>query len=193
MKIGNMTTRAGTKDMRNQMKTKQNIILIGFMGSGKTSVGERLARKMFYQFQDMDQLIEGSEGDTISHIFENRGEEYFRNAETNLIQKLVGTLEHTVLSTGGGAPLREENSKLLKELGFVVYLQASKDTTLRRLRGDGSRPLLQGSTMADKVDQLIRQRTPLYTRTAHKIIVTDGRSFEEIIDLIMEEYIQFTR
>ncbi|MDF2611929.1 MAG: Shikimate kinase, partial [Lachnospiraceae bacterium] len=111
-------------------RMKHNIILIGFMGSGKTSVGERLAKRLSYQFRDTDQLIESRAGDSINHIFELRGEDYFRTLETNLLLEIKPTLSNTVLSTGGGLPLQEQNTKLLKEIGYVVYLKASKETTL---------------------------------------------------------------
>lgn len=167
---------------------KHNIILIGFMGSGKTTVGEYLARELGYHFQDTDHLLEQKAGDTISRIFEVHGEAYFRDMETGLLKELLPALEHTILSTGGGLPLREENVRLLQELGFVVYLQASKETTLSRLAGDRTRPLIQGEDMEQKVDRLLGIRTPIYEKAAHKLVVTDNRSVEEITQLIMEAY-----
>jgi shikimate kinase len=171
-------------------KRKHNIILIGYMGSGKTSIGERLAKKMTYQFRDADQMLERKAGDTINHIFAVHGEEYFRNMETDLLKELVVALENTVLSTGGGMPLREQNSKLLKELGYVVFLKTSKGTTLQRLKGDTTRPLLQGDDLEKKVERMLEVRTPVYEKTAHKIIVTDGRSLDELVNQIMESYLQ---
>ncbi|MBH1940190.1 shikimate kinase [Mobilitalea sibirica] len=169
---------------------KHNIILIGFMGSGKTSVGEHLAKMMNYRFQDTDLLIEQRERDTINQIFRNKGEEYFRDVETNLLTELQNGLNNTVLSTGGGMPLREKNRKLLKELGYVVYLRASKETTVKRLRGDTSRPLLSGEELGEKVKRLLKVRIPYYEKAAHKIIMTDDRSLEEISVLIMEAYLK---
>lgn len=171
-------------------KLKHNIILIGFMGSGKTSVGVRLAERLTYQFRDTDQMIEKRAGDTINHIFSIHGEEYFRNLETELLKELVPQLDHTVLSTGGGLPVREQNSKLLKELGYVVFLKASKETTISRLLGDITRPLLQGEELEKKVERMLEIRTPIYEKTAHKIITTDGRSIPEVAQLIMENYIK---
>ncbi len=169
---------------------KHNIILIGFMGSGKTSVGERLAKKLSYHFRDTDRLIEQKAGDTINHIFAVHGEEYFRGLETDLLKELKSSLEHTVLSTGGGLPLREMNSSLLKEMGFVVYLKATGQTTLQRLAGDTTRPLLQGEDKEQKVGRLLAERIPIYEKAAHKIIVTDGRSVDDIGNLIMEAYMK---
>ena len=169
---------------------KHNIILIGFMGSGKTSVGECLAKSLTYHFRDSDQMIEKKACDTINHIFAVRGEEYFRELETNLLHELVPTLDKTVLSTGGGLPIRDQNSKLIKELGYVVFLKASKQTTLQRLQGDTTRPLLQGDDLKKKVEHMLEIRTPIYEKVAHKIIVTDNKTVEEIAQQIMEAYLR---
>lgn len=171
-------------------RRKHNIILIGYMGSGKTSVGEALAGRMTYLFRDSDQMIEKKYGDTINHIFAARGEEYFRNLETQFLQSIVSTLDNTVLSTGGGMPLREQNAGLLKELGYVVFLKTSKQTILNRLKGDATRPLLQGDDLEKKVERMLEIRTPLYEKASHKIVVTDGRSVDEIVGLIMESYLR---
>ena len=167
---------------------KHNIILIGFMGSGKTCVGEYLAKQLAYGFQDTDQLIEEKTRDSINNIFSIHGEEYFRDLETDLLKEMVPVLEDTVLSTGGGLPIREENSALLKELGFVVFLKTSKETTIARLQGDSSRPLLQGDELETKVERMLALRTPIYENTANDIVITDGRTVEEIARLIMEVY-----
>jgi shikimate kinase len=170
-------------------KLKHNIILIGYMGSGKTSVGERLAGLLTYQFRDSDQMIEKKAGDTINRIFALHGEDYFRNLETELLNDILPTLEKTVLSTGGGMPLREQNSRLLKELGYVVFLKASKLTTLNRLQGDTTRPLLAGDDLEKKVERMLELRTPIYEKAAHKIIITDGKPVKEIAEQIMENYL----
>ncbi len=169
---------------------KHNIVLIGFMGSGKTSVGRCLADLLTYQFRDTDQLIERRLSDTISHIFEVQGEEYFRTQETELLKELVAELNNTVVSTGGGLPIREQNSRLLKELGYVVFLKSSKETTLARLKGDTSRPLLQGEDVDKKVERMLEVRTPIYENAAHKTIMTDRRSIQEVAHLIMENYLK---
>lgn len=170
-------------------RMKNNIILIGFMGSGKTSIGERLAERLTYHFRDTDQMLEKKAGDTINHIFAVHGEEYFRSMETELLKEL-GSMEKIVLSTGGGLPLREQNSEILKKLGFVVFLKTSKQTTLKRLKGDTTRPLLQGDDVEQKVERLLQIRTPIYEKAAHKIIVTDDKPVSEIVQLIMEAYLK---
>lgn len=160
------------------------------MGSGKTSVGIHLAERLSYQFKDTDQLLEKRAGDTISRIFSVHGEEYFRNLETGLLKELVPILNKTVLSSGGGLPIRDQNSKLLKELGYVVFLKASKQTTLSRLKGDTTRPLLQGEDLEKKVEKMLEIRTPIYEKAAHKVIATDGLTVEQVSQLIMENYLR---
>lgn len=169
-----------------EKKPKCNIILIGFMGSGKTSVGKRLAKKLSCSFQDTDQLIEEKSGITIKHMFETKGEEYFREYETNLLRELKANLKNTVLSTGGGMPLREQNAELLKQLGHVIYLKVQADTVLKRLEDDLSRPLLQQGDRRMRIEQLLTERAPRYERAAYHIVETDGKSVDEIIDDIIQ-------
>ncbi len=169
-------------------KMEHNIILIGYMGAGKTSVGHRLAQHLTYQFKDTDHMIERNVKDTINHIFAIHGEEYFRDLETELLQQLVPNLKNTVLSTGGGLPLRKQNTKLLRELGYVVYLRASKDTILNRLHADTTRPLLQGEDPGKKIEAMLKIREPIYEKAAHKIISTDGLTITEIVQKVMENY-----
>lgn len=158
-----------------------NIILIGFMGSGKTSVGKQLAKKLKYTFCDTDQIIEKECKMSISNIFATEGEEYFRKLETYTIESLIGKLEASVLSVGGGLPMSEGNPELLRRLGYVVYLKASKETILKRLSGDTTRPLLAGSNASEKVDNLLKVRAPIYEAAAHIQVVTDDKMPEEII------------
>lgn len=173
---------------------KDNIILIGFMGCGKSSVGKRLAKQLSFQFLDTDKRIEQKEEKKISAIFAEEGEAYFRKLETETIKEFLEKTEKTVISTGGGLPLKEENGKLLQQLGFVVYLDVAKETVLQRLAKDTSRPLLQGPDKEKKVDELLEFRRPIYEYTAHITINTNGRSFEEIIDDIVRNYeIMMTR
>ncbi|HHU74046.1 MAG TPA: shikimate kinase [Clostridiales bacterium] len=167
----------------------QNIILIGFMGSGKTTIGSLLAKRLHYQFQDTDEMIESSVGNTIRQIFDFQGEEYFRDLETNVLIALKNQMQDTVLSTGGGLILRETNRKLLNELGFIIYLKASKETLVQRLLGDTTRPLLRGEELEDKVSRLLDSRASIYEETAHEIIDTDELSREEIVDLIVKAYL----
>jgi shikimate kinase len=162
-----------------------NIILIGFMGSGKTSVGKQLAKKLKYTFCDTDQLIEKENKTSVQDIFATNGEEYFRKLETTTIRELYGSMTKTILSTGGGLPITEGNGQLLRRLGYVIYLKASKETLLKRLQGDTSRPLLVGDHVEERVENLLQLRTPLYEKVAHLTVTTDQKKFYEIIDEII--------
>ncbi len=157
-----------------------NIVLIGYMGAGKTAVGKYLANQYGYDFLDTDEYIVELEGITINEIFATKGEEYFRQLETRVLTDLKGTLKNTVLSTGGGLPMREENRILLKDIGRVCYLRASADTTYKRVSGCDDRPLLAGDNMYDKICSMLQLRTPLYIDAADVIIDTDDMKIEDI-------------
>ena len=166
----------------------QNIVLIGFMGSGKSSVGVRLAEELSFDFVDTDEMIEEENHTTISSIFAENGEEYFRNLETSTIENMALKTNHAVVSTGGGLPLREKNAEILKRLGFVVYLKVKKETVLKRLEGDTKRPLLQGDNVEEKVENMLSFRDPIYEFGAHMVIEVDDKSFEEIIEEIKRNF-----
>lgn len=160
---------------------RTNIVLIGFMGSGKSSVGKLLAKKLGYQFKDTDEMIVSREGIEVQEIFSRYGEEFFRNLETRLLMSIMDTLERTVLSTGGGIPILDKNVSLLRLIGPVVYLRASQRTIIDRLSGDTTRPLLKGENFEDKVELLLSKRTSIYERAADIIIDTDHKSIDEIV------------
>ena len=162
-----------------------NLILIGFMGSGKTSVGLQLAERLNFNFCDTDQMIEEKLKSTISFIFETKGEEYFRKLETETIKELIGKLNSAVLSVGGGLPIQTGNDKLIRELGHVIYLKASKETIVNRLSGDTTRPLLAGD-QEKRIENLLHFRSPIYEAAAHLTVITDGRAFDDIIDEIIK-------
>lgn len=174
-------------------KMKNNIILIGFMGSGKTSIGKLLARELSFEFIDTDEEIEKEENLKISKIFDEFGEEYFRDLETNYIRKLIPSSKSLIVSTGGGLPLRDCNAKILRELGIVVYLKAKKDTIVNRVKEDNTRPLLKSNDLEERVDSLLELRDPSYHAAAHIEINTDDLSFSDIILEIMEQYHQLTK
>lgn len=167
---------------------KRNIILIGFMGAGKTSFGKWLAKEKCMEFVDTDEMIVKSQGVSIPEIFEKQGEECFRDMETALIRKFVEEgRNNLVLSVGGGLPVRKQNRELLKELGLVIYLRATVDTLCERLRGDTGRPLLQGGDVRNRILTLMEKRAALYEDGAERIIDTDGRTFEEILEKMEED------
>lgn len=167
------------------MMATGNIILIGFMGSGKSSVGKRLAKRIEYDFRDTDEMIVTSEGIEIEDIFCKYGEELFRDLETRLLMSIMDTLDKTVLSTGGGMPIRDRNAHLMRVMGRVIYLQASESTIIDRLSGDTTRPLLKGESLREKVERLLSERRTIYERAADLTVNTDGKTFDDIVDEIM--------
>lgn len=162
------------------------LILIGFMGAGKTTVGTRLAKRLKVPFIDTDQYIESEQGRTISRIFAEDGEAYFRSLETGLLKQLKAAAAPAVISCGGGLPLREENRRLLKELGTVVYLHVQPETVIRRLKGDTTRPLLQGADASEKVYRLMEAREPQYLQAAEHVLETDALSADQIADQVLQ-------
>jgi shikimate kinase len=150
-----------------------NIILIGFMGAGKTTVGRKLANRLGYFFLDTDQQIEKQQGCTIEEIFRYAGEATFRDLETKLLGNLQN-VHNTILSTGGGMFLRSENQVFLKGIGKTVYLQVDRDTLEQRLQCDLSRPLLQKPNWQENVNQMLQQREPAYLTADLTIEAQEG-------------------
>lgn len=170
---------------------KNNLILTGFMGAGKTSVGKYYAKNYHKTFLDTDAEIEKAAGMSIPDIFKTQGEAAFRRLETDTLKRLLETAEDCVISTGGGLPLREENQVLLKKLGTVVYLSASPETVYERIGADVSdRPMLQGGDVKAKIAELLKMRAPVYQRSAHLEISVNGRNLEEIAGDIHEKAAQ---
>jgi shikimate kinase len=149
------------------------IVLIGFMGTGKTTVGKILAERLGVPFFDTDEMIEDATGLTIAQIFEKAGEPDFRRLESETI-RLVGAVDKAVIATGGGAPLRENNMRELERNGIVVLLTASPETILERVKAAiGARPLLKGKDPLVAVNELLREREEAYGRCRH-VVATDG-------------------
>lgn len=158
---------------------KENIYLIGFMGSGKTTVANRLGQIFGKRKMEMDDVIEGRAGMPIPMIFERQGEESFREQETQVLRDI--TMDGAVISCGGGTPLREENRALMKKSGKIVYLTVRPETVLQRIeRGQTTRPVLKGHMDEDYVHDLIQKRDPAYRNCADFIIETDGKDVETI-------------
>lgn len=155
------------------------------MGCGKSSIGRKLSEIKKRKFLDTDAWIEKKEGVTISEIFEQRGEPYFRTLETECLQVLLENTTDTVISVGGGLPVKEENRKLLQQLGSVIYLKAQADTIYDRLKGDTTRPLLQTDDPMQKIKDMMAGREEKYQAAAHQVLVVDGKSIEEIVDEIV--------
>ncbi len=163
---------------------KKNIVLIGFMGSGKSSIGIRLSYRMRRSVEDTDKLIERRQGREISEIFEQDGEAYFRELETRMLEELIGKLQYYIISVGGGTPVKEENRKLLKELGTVIYLKASPEVIYERVKNDRSRPLLQCENPLERIRSLMEERREAYESCADVILDTDHMTMDEILDAI---------
>ena len=165
---------------------KDNIILIGFMGSGKTSVGIKLSYHMKRTMIDTDKWIEQKQKKTISEIFDIYGEEAFRKMETECIKELICKEDRQIISVGGGLPIREENHDLLKQLGKVVYLKVRPETVYERLKNDTSRPLLQVEDPLKQINGLMAQRAPVYEKCADIVIDVSDKSFDEILEQIVD-------
>jgi shikimate kinase len=161
-----------------------NIYLIGLMGAGKTTIGRLLAKALAVPFYDTDKAIEESTGVDIPTIFEFEGEEGFREREQKMIRELT-QMEGIVMATGGGAVLREENRRLLKANGFVVYLKCSAERILERTRRDTNRPLLQTENPKEKIMILAAQREPLYVACADYQVDTGVLQSKAVVNHIL--------
>lgn len=168
------------------MEKKKNIVLIGFMGTGKTTVGKILAKKLGMSFVDVDELIEKTAGLKISEVFARFGEAYFRDIETEIIKSITKNFSQ-VIATGGGAVLRDENLNALKSNGVVFCLTASEELIFDRIKDNNERPLLQVENPKEKIRELLAKRMPRYMM-ADFIINTDGLTQEEVSEKIIKEY-----
>jgi shikimate kinase len=162
----------------------KNIILTGFMGVGKTSVGTQLAKDLAYTFVDTDTLIEADQNMAITAIFAKLGEPYFREVEAKIIQEVMGR-ENQVVSTGGGAVIRDENRAAFKKAGFVVCLTARPEVILERIRHETHRPLLQTRDPRAKIKELLDGRAQFYAQ-ADAVIDTSEKSVDAVIREIKE-------
>lgn len=169
-----------------RMKNKRkNIILIGFMGSGKTTVGLRLSYRLRMSVDDTDKMIVRRAGKSISEIFAEDGEEAFRQMETLLLQEISNRRYAQIFSVGGGTPMNPVNRELLKRCGTVVYLKISPEAVYERLKHDKVRPLLQCDDPYTKVKELLEARSGAYEECADIIIPVDGLQMEQVLEKIM--------
>ncbi|TCK98372.1 shikimate kinase [Natranaerovirga hydrolytica] len=160
---------------------KNSIVLIGFMGSGKTTFGKILSERHHYQFMDTDDLIMKKENMPITEIFKTKGEDYFRQLETDVLKELTHKNDKMILSTGGGMILKQENVALMKSIGTVVYLKASPHTLANRLKNDTTRPLLKGKNKFLFIKDLLAKRKDYYEKGADVIIKTDEKNIQDIL------------
>lgn len=163
-----------------------NIVLIGFMGTGKSTVSELLKRRFAMEVVEMDQIIEERQGMSISDIFATYGEEYFRDLETNLLIEMQSQ-KNMVISCGGGVPMRERNVVEMKKNGRVVLLTAKPETILNRVKNNHNRPLLEGNKNVDFIADLMEKRREKYQTAADIVIETDGKSGLEICEELVKK------
>ncbi len=165
---------------------RQNIVLIGFMGSGKSSVGRLIAGRLGFQFVDTDALIVQRAGMEIAQIFAREGEERFRDLETAALESLAHR-ERCVIATGGGVVLRERNRELLRELGFVVLLTASEEVIFERVSRNTKRPLLQTENPRATVSAMLAARQPAYAAAAQWTLDNSTLSHASTAEAVIAE------
>ncbi len=161
-----------------------NIVLAGFMGTGKTTIGKLLAQKLKRDFVDTDSIIEERMQMKISEIFAEKGEEFFRNIESQIIAE-VSTRANLIIAIGGGAVLRKDNLDNLSKKGIIVCLKASLDEILRRIGDKKDRPLIEKENKKEALARLMKQREPIYKALPIQI-QTDGKSPVEIVEAIIK-------
>ncbi len=171
-------------DMANN---SNNVVLVGPMGSGKTTVGRRLASEMKRQFFDTDHEIIDKTGVTIECIFDIEGEKGFRRRESKMLEDLCN-MNNVVLATGGGIVLKPENRVLLKKSGLVFYLSSSIEQLVRRTAKSKTRPLLEQSLDREKtIRELVSDRDDLYREVASSVVDTTGKRLYEVVKIIKQE------
>lgn len=164
----------------------RNILLIGFMGAGKSTVSTYLSRMLALEVMEMDAYIQRKEGKTIPEIFAAYGEEYFRNCESNTLIELQER-KQMVVSCGGGVPLREKNAALLKKSGYVVWLTAAPEEILERVKDSTERPLLNGNMNLPFIQNLMESRREKYEAVADICIDTTGKDIHSICEELLQK------
>lgn len=164
---------------------EKHIFLIGFMGVGKSTISARLGRLLAVEPIEMDDYIEKKQGMKISKIFETYGETYFRDCESQMLLEMHEK-EPTVISCGGGVPLRAENVALMRQSGCVVWLTADPEAILKRVRNNTNRPLLNGHMNVAYISDLMDARREYYERAADFVIDTTGKSIARICEEVLQ-------
>jgi len=164
-------------------ESKPNIILTGFMATGKSTVGKELAARLGYEFLDLDSLIEGVAGMPISQIFATQGEERFRAMESRMVEQ-AARRDACVIATGGGAIMNPGNLEALKRSGMLIALTAKLETILERLGTGEDRPMLWGGDPLERIRFLLAERAPAYAK-ADLTVDTTEQSIEQVVDQIL--------
>lgn len=164
----------------------KNIFLIGYMGTGKSTVAAYMAKQYGMEVLEMDEMIVERENMSISDIFAKYGEEYFRDIETKLLVEIQWQ-ENKVVSCGGGVVLRKQNVEEMRKGGRIVLLSAEPATILERVKDDNSRPLLQGNKTVEFISEMMEKRREKYEGAANIIVQTDGKQVADICNEIHDE------
>lgn len=162
---------------------RKNIVITGFMGTGKSVVAKELARKLKMEFIDMDRIIEERQGTSIADIFAGYGEKYFRAQENKLVKELSKE-ENMVIATGGGTLLSSDNARVLSQRGQIICLYADSQTIYNRLKRKKNRPLLNGENILDKINHLMKERKKIYDNIKWKIDTTNITT-REVVDKVI--------
>lgn len=163
---------------------QNNIVLCGFMGCGKTTVGKDLAENLGYTFIDTDEFIEKRENMSVSDIFAQKGEPYFRSVETEVTKELAER-QGLVIATGGGMMLNSQNAESLNKIGVSFWIKVSVETILQRLKGDTTRPLLQREDKDAAIRELLQKREPFYLKHSNFCIDGEGEP-KEVVERILK-------
>jgi len=167
-----------------------NLTLIGYRGTGKSSLANLLHQRMDYSVYHMDEMLEERFGEKIAAFVEKKGWEIFRDQEQALAEELA-EMDNIIIDTGGGVIVRDANIQNLRRTSFVVWLQTSPDKIARRIYGDSNRPSLTGSkSSADEIVEVLRQREPLYKKIAHITVDTGQHSIDECLEIILKAWNQ---
>jgi shikimate kinase len=185
------SNQANSQPKNNRKYQSGNLILVGMMGSGKTTIGRALSKHFGKTFVDSDEEVQKRTGVTVSHIFDIEGETGFRQREIAVIHDLM-VRDNLVLATGGGAVLAEQNREMLQQNGIVIYLKASVHDLWQRTRHDRNRPLLQTADPHAKLTELFQQRDPLY-RQAADIVIQSGKQSAHALMLHLANEIEAFR
>jgi len=151
---------------------RENIIITGFMGTGKSVVAKELARKLKMEFIDMDRIVEEGQGMSIADIFSRYGEDYFREQENKLVKEL-SQKENMIIATGGGTLLSSDNASILRQRGQIICLYADSRTIYNRVKRRNNRPLLKGENVLSEIDRLLEERKKIYDNIKWKIDTTN--------------------